>query len=306
MPDNEGPWLIKPTYMLREGLKMCHVDEETQSNRCLARNVRVFKAHFGKHPLHLCRVWRDLQAFSLMTREEAMEKTNFVGFLVANNFLRCYEVDDVRSARFGVHLDELEELTWGFIDRITQLKVHKIKCPNTWPVNLYASVDGTHMPTPEPRDNNLRRNPKNYSYKHNYAGLNYQIVLALWENKVLYANAGDPASVHDITAIRAEFIGMVPEGGRVIADHGYTGKSEAEKKIFAVNNNLDSAEVKHLKGKAKSRQEQFNKRMKDYVCLKFKFRHGVEKHRKCFLACLVLCQYAIEDTSSVGDPLNTL
>ena len=234
-------------------------------------------------------------------------KTSFVGFLVANNFLRCYEVDDVRSSRFSsINLDDLEDLTWLFVDRIAALRGYKVKCPATWPVNLYASVDGTHMPTQEPRDKNLRRNPKNYSYKHNYAGLNYQIVLALWENQVLYANAGDPASTHDMAAIGQEFIHMVPQGGRVIADSGYTGKSDTEKSIFAVQNNLDSKEVKEFKGKAKSRQEAFNKRMKDYVCLKTKFRHGVRKHRKCFLAVLVLCQYAIEDTSSVGEPLDTL
>jgi hypothetical protein len=51
---------------------------------------------------------------------------------------------------------------------------------------------------------------------------------------VLYAHAGDPGSTHDMTAIRAEFIDVVPEGGRVIADDGYTGKTEREKKIFAV------------------------------------------------------------------------
>ena len=132
-------------------------------------------------------------------------------------------------------------------------------------------------------------------------------MLSLWENKVLYANAGDPASVHDMRAIREEFVGMVqPDGGRVIADSGFTGSTEKEKMIFAVGNNLDSEEVKHFKGKAKARQEQFNKRMNDYVCLKTKFQHGVAKHRKCFLAILILCQYAIKDTSKVGEPLNTL
>ena len=162
------------------------------------------------------------------------------------------------------------------------------------------------MPIQEPRDPVLRRNPTNYSYKHNFAGINYQIVLCLWENKVLYASAGDPASVHDMRAIQAEFVDMVPDGGRVIGDSGFTGKSEREKKIFSTNNNLNSNALRHLKGKAKSRQEQLNTRMKHYLCMKHKFRHGVKKHKKCFIACLVLTQYAIEDTSPVGEPLNTL
>ena len=95
----------------------------------------------------------------------------------------------------------MEEQTWKFIDYLVALKVHKVHCPTEWPVDLYASVDGTHMPIQEPRDPVLRRNPINYSYKHNFAGINYQIVLCLWENKVLYASAGDPASVHDMRAI---------------------------------------------------------------------------------------------------------
>ena len=136
-------------------LKLCNIDESIQEHRSPQRNVRVFKAHFGKHPLHLSRVWRDLQIHGLMTREEAKMRESFVGFLVAKNFLRCYEVDDVRGARFDIGLDSLEETTWAFIDRIVGLKQHKVKCPNQWPVNLYASCDGTHMPTQEPRYNDL-------------------------------------------------------------------------------------------------------------------------------------------------------
>lgn len=286
---------------------MCHVDEEIQRRRSTVRNVEVFKSHFGKHPLHLSRIWRDLQMHGLMTQEEANDKSSFVGFLVANNFLRCYETNNVRSARFNnLGLDELQNLTWKYVDQMGALKQHKVKCPAEWPVNLYASADGTQSATNEPRDPNVRRNPKNFSYKHNYAGLNYLIALCLWTNQVLYASAGDPASTHDMTIIRQEFIGMVPEGGRVIADSGITGKTEAEKQVFAVPNNLDTDEVGHFKARAKARQEGFNKRMKEYKCLSTKFRHGVPQHKRCFNACLVLCQYAIEDASPVGEPLDTL
>ena len=164
-----------------------------------------------------------------MPVEEAMNRKSFEHFLIANNFLRCYEVDDVRNARFGINLDEMEERTWAFVDKICGLKQFKIKCPAQWPVKLFASADGTQVPTNEPRDPNVHRNPKNYSYKYNIAGLNYQIVLSLWTNQVLYTNTGDPASTHDMAAIRREFLAMVPEGGRVVADSGFTGKTEAEK-----------------------------------------------------------------------------
>ena len=129
--------------------------------------------------------------------------------------LKCYDEGDLRYSRFPMGLENIAELSWDFIEKIASLKSSKIKCPTQWPVKLGASVDGTHCATNEPRDPNVRRNPKNFSYKHNYAGLNYQIVLSLWTNKIYYANSGDPASVHDMTAIRQEFLDMVPANCRL-------------------------------------------------------------------------------------------
>lgn len=48
---------------------------------------------------------------------------------------------------------------------------------------------------------------------------------------------------------------MVPDGCRVIADASYNGKTDAEKRIFSVNNNLDCNAVKEVKGQAKSVQD---------------------------------------------------
>ncbi|CAB9506311.1 expressed unknown protein [Seminavis robusta] len=265
-----------------------------------------FKAHFGKNPLHLARVYRDLQVFGILERAEAEKKNSFIGFMLANNFLRLYESADVRNARFNICHDNICDFTWRFVRMIGQLKQHKIKCPSEWKVRMGASVDGTQMRTNEPRDPDMRRNPKNYAYKFNFAGLNYQIVLSLWTNNVWYANLGDTGSTHDMTSIRKEFIDMVPEGCRVIADAGYSGKSEREKRIFAVVSEMDSPEVRAFKGAAKARQEVFNKKMKDFDCLTKRWIHGVDNHKLAFNACLVLTQYAIEDTSPHGEPLHTL
>jgi hypothetical protein len=297
---------LHPQDILREGLILCNVDETVQQRRGEDRNVRNFKTFFGRHPRHLARVWRDLQIASIMTIEEAQDRESFDGFLIANNFLRCYEPTDVRAARFNFANDKLLMLQWRFIEWLDQLKSWKIKCPTQWPVRFGATCDGTHARTNEPRDPDMRRNPKNFSYKHNYAGLNYQIVLATWTNRVLYAHAGDPSSVHDMTAIRREFVDMVPAGCRVIADNGYVGKTENEKKTFATKNHLDHDEVAFFKARARARQEQFNSRMKSYKCLSGTFVHGIPRHRQCFAAVLVLQQYAIEDTSDVGEPLDTL
>jgi hypothetical protein len=92
----------------------------------------------------------------------------------------------------------------------------------------------------------------------------------------------------------------------VIADDGYTGKTEEEKKIFSVRNTLDDPAVKEFKSRAKPRHEQFNERLKHFKVLKERFVHGVQKHKRCFIACAVLCQYEIEDISDAGEPLHTL
>lgn len=244
--------------------------------------------------------------FGIMPREEAQHRQSFIGFPLANNYLKLYEEADVRSSRFDINLNDLMELTWLFVDRIAALKEHKIKCPAVWPAKLGATVDGTQTRANEPRDPDMRRNPKNYACKHNFAGLNHQIVLSIWTNHVWCARVGDPGSTHDVTAIRKEFLAMVPDGCRVIADSGCSGKTALEKKTLAVDNNLDDDDVKLLKAEAKSRQEQFNKRLKLHHCMTKKFTNGVDKAKKCIDAIVVLTQHAIEDTSIYGEPLPTI
>ena len=55
------------------------------------------------------------------------------------------------------------------------------------------------------------------------------------------------------------------QGCRVVADKGHTGKSDAEKDIFAVANTLDTDDVKEFKKRAKARQEVINKKEMDDV-----------------------------------------
>ena len=88
---------------------MCNVGEEIQQRRSLARNIRVFKSHFGKHPLHLSRVWKDLQVYNLMTREEAKDKMSFKGFLIGETFMKTAEPHQT-CATFIQKLEGLERL----------------------------------------------------------------------------------------------------------------------------------------------------------------------------------------------------
>jgi len=69
---------------------------------------------------------------------------------------------------------------------------------------------------------------------------------------------------------------------------------------------LDSDEVKQFKKEARARHENFNKRLKDYKCLKNTFIHGIEKEQVCFNAVVVMVQHEIEDNGPHGEPLNRL
>ena len=211
--------LINPTDMLRQGLIAVKIPGAEQDKKSRSSNVRVFKSYFGKHPLHLCRVFRDLQEYNLLDVELLGRELAFKGFLIGNNYLKCYANLDIQSSLFTLGVNKTGELRWRFITLIAGLKQFKLKMPTQaeWEAaRMLLSVDGTHARTNEPRDPNMRRNPRNFSYKNNFPGLNYQIVLHLWKNQIAYCNSGDPASTHDITAIREEFIGMCPENARVV------------------------------------------------------------------------------------------
>ena len=302
--------LIHPNHLVFNGLNAVKVDAETQGRRCEARNVEQFKSIFGKHPVHLARVWRDLQLHGIMDVGELGMHESFMGFMLGNNYLKTYANLHLQGALFSMPKNKMAELRWIFIEKIAELAPHKIRMPTEaeWAaVKMLLGVDGTHTKTNEPRDDEMRRNPKNFSYKNNFAGLNYQIAVHLFKDQISYFNTGDPGSVHDMTAMRNEFIGLLPEGARVVADSGYTGKTVEEKKLFAVKNPFDTDDVKAFKSRARSRQETINKRLKDYACMNHCWTDGVERHRIAFAACLVLVQYAIEDTSpETGEPLITI
>ena len=309
-----GIVLVNPSQMLRRALRSINIDEKTQNRRLRSTNIRTFKANFGKHPLHLCRVWRDLQTTNIeaakIDQAEASSPKAYKGFLIANHFLKTYGSDDVRAAQFGgMDPKLLNTLTWIYVRKIAALKPDKIVWPDEdeWQTVFIASVDGTHYRTNEPRDPDMRKNPKNYSHKFHLPGLNYEITLHLWLPRCIHAKTGDPASINDKTAFRQELKGKVPLGKRIICDNGYVCFQYGDDKILSFPNTLDTAELKEFKQLACARQENFNKRLKDYRCLRDTFRHGAAKHQVCFDAVLVLVQYAIEDTTpGIGEPLNQL
>ena len=168
---------------------MVNINDTKQQRRHEATNIRNFKEHFGKHPIHLCRVWRDMQLTTIadahMSEEEARSPNGLRGFLMACNLLKVYTGHSVRAALFqGEDPAKVGKLSWIFVKRVAALIEMKVVWPGQWNETFVASVDGTQCQTNEPRDPNVRKNSKNYSHKFHMPGRNHEIAIDLWQSSV--------------------------------------------------------------------------------------------------------------------------
>jgi len=183
----------------------------------------------------------------------------------------------------------------------------KIVWPDEWndalgandPVPVYLlTVDGTHCRFHEPTHPTWSKNPGFYSHKHKQAALNYEVALHMYEPRVVWISGPHRAGEADVTVFReAGLKQLIPQGRKGVADGGYRG----EKQTLRQRNSYDTEEVRRFKGRARSRQETFNARIKIFSVLSGLFRHGVEKHQICFEAVCVIVQYQMENGSPIFD-----
>ena len=162
-------------------------------------------------------------------------------------------------------------------------------------------------------------NSKWYSHKHNGAGLSYELVVDLCDDRVIWAAGPKPASIHDITFFRGgkeesnskkkneakwdkkALYFKIPKGKKLIGDSAYQGEPD---KISTAKEE-HQATTKEFFARAKSRQETLHTRLKFFKSLDGRFRHGkgskekMKHHKTCFEAVLVLVQYDLEN----GHPL---
>ena len=140
------PYIVSPQQMLRRGLRYNNIEDYKQQRRLTKTNVFDFKSNFGKHPLHLCRQWRDLQTTNIpeahMTEAEAQDKNALRGFLMAHNFLKTYNTLSDRASKFqGEDKYLVRDLTWKFVSWIAAVKEMKIVWPTTWTETFVGTVD---------------------------------------------------------------------------------------------------------------------------------------------------------------------
>jgi hypothetical protein len=84
---------------------------------------------------------------------------------------------------------------------------------------------------------------------------------------------------------------MLSHGEMVEADRGYRGELS---KVRTPNDYVSQTDKK-AKKRARARHETVNKRLKQFTCLKQRFRHDLQKHRLVFAAAAVCTQLSIEN-----------
>lgn len=286
-------------------------DKTRQSRSTIKSRKKIFKRMFGSSPIVYSVLWKDLQKIK-------DEKYRFVvsnpekdlrAFLLTLHFLKKYPTGEDEAGRFGWSDKTSRNKKWAIIQSIQHLKEKKIKWPKKWesdpdsaefgdiPVFL-VSVDGVHFDIQEPTKGGWSKNPAYYSHKFKRAALAYEVALSVFENKIVHINGPYPASTNDTTIFKDGIRKKIPPGRLAVVDNGYKGKDPTMSKP----NPLDSKEVRKFKGRARSRQECVNARLKNFQCLKQQFRHKTEeKHQACFEAVAVICQYQLENGSPLFD-----
>lgn len=159
------------------------------------------------------------------------------------------------------------------------------------------SVDGVHCSIQEPYHPTLSKNPKYYSHKYNAAGLNYELAVSIWENKLVWMNGPFPATSNDQGVYNKGLANKVHRNKLVVCDKGYNLRSET----LCKPDPRDSIELREFKARARARHESFNKRIKNFKCMQVKFHHGPHLHKHCFEAICVICQYQLENGCPLFD-----
>jgi hypothetical protein len=180
---------------------------------------------------------------------------------------------------------------------VSILRLLQIVWPDRWDQVYTVTIDGVHTRINEPKHPSLSKNPKYYSHKFKEAALDYELAIAIFENKLVWIKGPRPAGEHDITVFRKKLKSKIPRGKRAVGDNGYKG----EKAIISTPNRQDAPEVRKFKSRARLRHETFNSRIKNFKCLDVRFRHGIKKHKIVFEAVCVICQYQLENGSPLFD-----
>ena len=121
---------------------------------------------------------------------------------------------------------------------------------------IFITVDGTLCPIHEVKTHStMTKDPKYFSFKHNHAGLLYEVAMSIDEDKCVWINGPIPGGeTNDKGLFNRKLKGMIPPGIRALGDSGYGGDPEKVTLKYA----QDSATVQKFKRRALARHEKFN------------------------------------------------
>ena len=325
--------IVTSHEMMQIGLAWAGYDSYRQSRVQRTTNLTRFKSHYGSLPIVCAQIWEDLQTTKL---PEARVERNYLDlkyFLLAMNWLYRYDTDEELSGTFGRCTKTLRKWKWFYVQKIAALKDQKVRrCtlkgrgtvnfrissrffllpftqivwPDRWDPDhpdfdlneiIFITVDGTLCPIHEVKTHpTMTKDPKYFSFKHNHAGLLYEVAMSIHEDKCVWIHGPIPGGeTNDKGVFNRKLKAMIPPGMRALGDSGYAGDPEKVTLKYA----QDSPTVRKFKRRALARHEKFNGRLKEFDCLSSTFHHNKGLHGRTFEAVAVINQYKME----LGSPL---
>jgi len=276
---------LTATEMLGKGLSLLGVLPETQARRLESTNVNDFDMHFGSSPSIISDIWTHLHTTADVP---LIPSKHFVSdFLIALHWLRVYPTECERKISLLVGEKTGRKWSWFYSKKIGALKDKLIVWPENWGNRIFTvSVDGVHFRIQEPQHPEYKRDKQYFSHKFGRAGLDYEIAISIYENKVVWTNGPFKAGRHDVKIFKEDgLMAKIPPGKRVVANRGYRGAPE----VVSFRNDLDTDEVKEFKRRTLSRHETFNNRLHNFKALQDMFRHPFEKQSIAYNAVIVIC-----------------
>ena len=95
--------------------------ESCQQKVRIESNVQRFKTHYVAEPVTLFHIWHDLETTGITRKEDLHLKY----FLLAFNFLHCYDTDGELSGPFQCCERTVRKWKWFHVEKLATLKALK-------------------------------------------------------------------------------------------------------------------------------------------------------------------------------------
>lgn len=301
-----APFQLDPDVVLYRGLRIVRYRKLRIKLARKKTNNQRFQSMFGVAPYTACVVFEDMMTTHIPEAKVEGSNLELRDFLIALHFLRKYPKEDDYERIFDMSKGWVRGIIWKYVKKIQALKAIKVVWPEDFAyLDLWVmTVDGTHcwiQELQEPNHPTWSQDSKYYSHKYNKAGMNFELGIALNDNKLLWMNGPFKAGANDMKIFKDKGLSdeLARRGQKAIGDGGYSGRPG----VVSTPNAYDNKGAKLFKSRALKRHENFNGMTKVFEILSGRFRHSTTKFKCSFEAVCVLCQYKIENETPLYDIL---